>query len=182
LKKIRKLIGPDRELHVQVVAADVNGIVADAERIVSELGRNTSIKIPVSKAGIEAIRILSTKGYLVTATAVYTTMQGLLAVLAGARYIAVYCNRMENQNIDPAEVIGAVAQQIETGRYKSEILCASFKNIRQVVEAYESGAQGCTVSFDLLETALEFPSILKAVSDFNADWKDIHGEKTVSEL
>ena len=42
LKEIREFIGKDAELHVQVIASKAEGMTEDAERILKELGDNTS--------------------------------------------------------------------------------------------------------------------------------------------
>ncbi|NBK20886.1 MAG: fructose-bisphosphate aldolase, partial [Spirochaetia bacterium] len=81
MKAIRTLIGHERSLHVQVVAETCPAIIAEAEKILSVLGEETFIKIPVTEEGLQAIRILSSRGISVTATAVYTTIQGILAML-----------------------------------------------------------------------------------------------------
>ena len=70
------------------------------------VGSETYIKIPVSPAGLPAIKALAAEGAKITATAVYTTVQGMLAALAGADYIAVYFNRIEQIGEDPERVIG----------------------------------------------------------------------------
>jgi len=57
LLKIREIIG-EKQLHVQVSAADSEGMVKEAERIVSLLGKNTYVKIPAVEEGIRAIKIL----------------------------------------------------------------------------------------------------------------------------
>ena len=46
----------------------------------------------------------------------------------------------------------------------------------QVTDAFESGAQAATMGVDIIETALNLPSIQKAVDDFQLDWEVIHGK------
>jgi len=182
LQKIQEIIGSSRTLHIQVTATSVEGILKDAEALVRQFGKEIYIKIPVSKTGIEAIKILSEKGYNITATAVYTTMQGLLALMAGAKYIAIYYNRMNNLDIDPNRVIKNISLEIDKGNYNCEIIAASFKNVKQVTDAYYYGATSCTISFILAETILEVPSISKAVGDFTEDWNSIYPDCNLSDL
>jgi hypothetical protein len=87
LAKVKALCGPERSLHVQVVSETTEEIVKEAHDILDRLGKDTFIKIPVSAAGLPAIKILAAEGVKITATAIYSTMQGILAVLAGAYYI-----------------------------------------------------------------------------------------------
>jgi len=83
LTEIRQFIGAEAELHVQVIAADADGMVRDGHRIVEVLGRNTYVKVPTTKEGLKAMKALHSEGIHVTATAIYTQMQAYLAAKAG---------------------------------------------------------------------------------------------------
>ncbi|WP_404388057.1 fructose-6-phosphate aldolase [Ligilactobacillus animalis] len=171
LKKVRELIGPQPSLHVQVVAKDTAGIVAEAKKLQAELGGNLYIKIPVTQEGLVAIKQLKQADFKVTATAIYTTMQGLLALEAGADYLAPYYNRMENLDTDPVALIAQLASAREKSTQKGKILAASFKNASQVTKALGAGAQAVTAGSDIYAASLADPAIAKAVSDFAIDWK-----------
>ena len=171
IRQVRDLVGDTVPIHVQVIAQDYEGILADAARIRQECGPGTYIKVPTTKEGLAAIQSLKNDGYFVTATAIYTAFQGLLAIEAGADYLAPYFNRMENLDIDPEMVIGQLWQVIEREKKSCKILAASFKNVGQVSRAVAAGAQAVTVSPDLLEAGLAHPSIAKAVDDFAKDWE-----------
>ena len=118
IHEVREIIGEAPSIHVQVVAKDYDGILKDAAKIRQECGGNVFIKVPVTPEGLAAIKTLKSEGYKITATAIYTVFQGLLAIEAGADYLAPYYNRMENLNIDSAQVI---AQLAECNRKKSFI-------------------------------------------------------------
>lgn len=170
-RQVRAIIGPEASLHVQVVAPDYEGILADAAKIKAECGDNVFVKIPVTTEGLVAIKTLKSEGYKITATAIYTTFQGLLAIEAGADYLAPYYNRMENLNIDPEAVIGQLAEAIDRDCSESKILAASFKNVAQVNRAFAQGAHAITAGADVFEVAFAMPSIAKTVNDFAADWQ-----------
>lgn len=179
LKEVRRIIGLDASLHVQVVAKDYQGILRDAQKIRQETDEQIYIKIPVTPDGLAAIKTLKTQGYNITATAIYTTMQGLLAISAGADYLAPYYNRMENLSIDSGQVIKELAQAIERMGSSSKILAASFKNVAQVTNALAQGAQTVTAGPDVFEAAFAMPSIDKAVADFAADWQACQGKDSI---
>jgi transaldolase len=132
--------------------------------------------------GIKAIKQLKARNVHVTATAIYSKMQGFLAIEAGADYIAPYYNRMENMGLDPEDIIASFAEMIDQYGYQTDILAASFKNAGQVDKAYLAGAQTATMDPAILINALEQPYISRAVADFDADWKSIYGERTIAEL
>lgn len=176
LNKMKALCGTERSLHVQVVATTTRGILEDAHTILSVLGRETYIKVPVSEAGLPAIKQLAAEGVNVTATAVYSTMQGILAVLAGAKYVAVYYNRMENNCVDPNQVIRELRSFIDNCGSDAKVLGASFKNVCQVTSAYENGAQSVTVAPELITSALGMASIGGAVDAFTTDFESVYGK------
>ena len=183
LKTIRSIIGSERTLHVQVVAQSCGRIVEEAERIHEKIDDQVYIKIPVSEEGLKAMKILKAKGFRITATCIYTKIQGDLAILAGADYIAPYFNRMENMSIDPRATIRHFAEFIDRCAANTKILAASFKNVGQVTDAFGSGAHCVTLNPDLLHDALGAAFIQDAVDRFADDWYSIYGDgKLITDL
>lgn len=181
-REIRQIIGMDKTLHVQVLAEEAEGMIAEAKAILANIDDQVFIKIPTTPQGLKAMRLLKAEGVGITATAIYTKMQGLLAMEAGADFIAPYFNRMQNLDINPYEVITTFAQMIKEYNYSTKILAASFKNMGQVNAAFECGAQAATLAPALLVDAFKMPSIQKAVDDFAADWEKIFGKVSIADL
>ena len=179
MKRIRSLIGEERSLHVQVVSQDCDTILRESERILNVLGDATYIKIPVTEEGLKAIRILSGRNVSITATAIYTTFQGILAMLSGARYLAVYYNRMLNIDIDAPRVIKELSGLLWANTTRTQVLSASFKNISEITTAFACGSSCCTVPPHLLTTALTMPSVTDAVDAFSQDWEGVYGTSTL---
>ncbi len=174
-RKIRQIIGPDRTLHIQVLAQDADGIVADAHRLLDQVDGKVYAKIPTTEQGIRAMRLLKEQGIGVTATAIYSKTQGMLAIAAGADYIAPYFNRMESLDIDTSATIKSLARFIDRHSASCKIMAASFKNVAQVSAAFEAGAAAVTVPPALLRAALGAPDVTEAVSTFTSDWYQTFG-------
>jgi TalC/MipB family fructose-6-phosphate aldolase len=179
---IRDTIGLEKTLHVQVIGQDYDAIMKDAHAILDRIGHDVYIKIPVTMHGLKAIKALKKESVRITATAVYQTAQALLALEAGADYVAPYYNRMMNMEIDADRVIGDTAAMIAKYGYQTQILAASFKNMAQVNRAFEMGAQAATLQPQLLYDIFEMPAIQKAVDAFSEDWKKAFGSKTPADL
>lgn len=182
MKEIRKIIGRDRSLHVQVVAKDTEGMLQDAYAILENIDDKVFIKIPTTEDGLRAIMKLKSEGIGVTATAIYTTFQGYAAIQAGADYIAAYRNRMESLDINFNEAIKSFRQMIDDNHLQSRILAASFKNIRQVNLAFMAGAHTATVQPELLHKSFQMPMVDQAVDDFAKDWQEIFGDHCIADL
>lgn len=175
-KEIRKMIGMDKTLHIQVVGKTYEEILKDARAILKNVDEKVYIKIPVTEEGLKAMSTLKKEGVNITATAIYTKMQGFLAIVAGADYIVPYFNRMENMDIDAKDAIQSFSQIIQEYDYKAKVLAASFKNMKQVNDAFIYGAQKVTIVPSLLKDGFKMPSIKKAVDDFITDWESIFGK------
>lgn len=179
---IRALIGEKRDLHVQLTARDASTMIKEAHHLCSKLGDQTFLAVPVTEEGLKVIKILASEGLQVTASTVFSTMQGILAMLSGARYIAVFYDRMLNLDIDASRVIRELASLLWTNTSSTQVLAASFRNVAEVTTAYASGAGCCTVKPELLSTGLAMPSIRKAVQDFAEDWRKVYGDKALLDL
>lgn len=176
LKKIRDLIGFDAELHVQAVSEKAEDMVKEAEKIVSELGENTFVKIPTVPEGLKAMKILKAEGYSVTATAIYTPMQAYLAAKAGADYVAPYVNRIDNLGADGVETTMKIQNILESHGFDTQILAASFKNSQQVQALCEYGIGAATAATDIIEGLIKNASVTAAVQAFTDDFQTLCGK------
>lgn len=181
LKEIREFIGSEAELHVQAVAETAEGMIEDAHRIVSELGKNTYVKIPSVPEGFKAMKALHAEGISITATAIYTPLQGFLAGKCGASYAAPYINRIDNMGYNGIQVAKQIHDIFKKNDLKTEVLAASFKNSQQVLELCEYGVSASTVAPDVIEGLVKNKAITAAIDDFVKDFEGLVGEgKTMS--
>lgn len=175
LKEIRAFIGPEADLHVQVIALDAEGMLTDARRILKELGDRTYVKVPVTREGLKAIKALAKEGVNITATAIYTPMQAFLAAKAGARYAAPYVNRIDNLGANGIRAAEEIHDIFQKNGLKAEVLAASFKNSQQVLELCEYGVGACTVSPDVIEGLIRNDAVTMAVQAFVKDFEGLCG-------
>lgn len=176
LEEIRRLIGPDRELHVQVVSRKAEGMIEEARIIRERLGKETYIKIPVNHEGIKAMKKLSHDEVRLTATAVYSPLQAYLAMQAGADYVAPYINRIDNLGGDGIDTALEIESMFRQNESKTQVLAASFKNCRQFLAMAEAGIGGATVSVEVLDEMLRNPAVDQAVDAFISDFEDLAGK------
>ena len=181
LREIREFIGSEAELHVQAVAKTAEGMIEDAHRIIAELGTNTYVKIPAVPEGFKAMKELNKEGILITATAIYTPLQGFLAGKCGASYAAPYINRIDNMGYNGIQVAKQMHDIFKKNNLKTEVLAASFKNSQQVLELCEYGVGASTVAPEVIEGLVKNPAITAAIEDFVKDFETLAGEgKTMS--
>ncbi|MCR5756630.1 MAG: fructose-6-phosphate aldolase [Selenomonas sp.] len=183
LKDIRSIIGSKAQLHVQVIARQAEVMVEDAKRIREELGASTYIKVPAVEEGFKAMKKLAAQGVNVTATAIYTPMQGFLAAKCGAKYAAPYVNRIDNMGYNGIQVAKEIHDIFQNNHCGTEILAASFKNSQQVLELCQYGVGAATVAGDIILGFVKNAAINSAVEDFIADFEQLTGQgKTMQDI
>ena len=176
LYEIRETIG-DLELHVQVTTDDYMDMIREAEAILGLLGNNnTFIKIPVTANGLRAIEELAQRKVLVTATAIVTPTQAMLASEAGATFVAPYVGRCTRHGGDGIKLVQDIDKLFALGESQTAILAASFKTVDEVLAVALSGAEAATIGPDLLEKLIEHPVTESSIEGFAADWENSFGK------
>lgn len=177
LKELKEFTYGKYEVHVQTTESEVEKIVEEAKKLRDYFGESFYIKIPVTKSGLEAMKLCSKEDIRVTATAILTPMQALAAAKNGANYVAPYVNRMENVGQDAKEAILEISNLLID--YPTEILAASFKNVKQVQDILRYGAEAVTIAPEIIEASIWHPYTDKSVFDFEKDWGNRFGDKKI---
>jgi fructose-6-phosphate aldolase 2 len=176
LKEIREIIGEDKMLHVQAVSLKAEDIVKEAEYLKEAIGGNLYIKVPVVPEGIKAMKILKEKGIKITATAIFTAQQALMAAVSGAEFVAPYVNRIDNITGNGVEVVAQIVQLFDIHNIAAKVLAASFKNVQQVHEVALAGGQSVTVNAEVIDGLLSHPLTDWSINQFLTDWEGVYGK------
>ena len=182
LKEIRKIIGPDKEFHVQTTETEYDKVVEEALAIVKLLGKNTFVKIPISDIGLRATKTLTDMGIGVTVTAVLSAAQAMLASNAGANYVAPYISRSENLCADGVGTVADIAKIFEHSGSSTQILAASFKTAKEVLDVAVEGCHAATISSDIMKMLISHTTTDTSIAGFASDWLKAFGAKSLREL
>ena len=174
LPALRSLIGPDKILFAQVMADKAEDMVKEAEQL-QTLDHQLVVKVPVTAEGLLAIQQLKTRNITTLGTAVYSPMQALLAALAGASYVAPYVNRIDAQGGSGIKCVQELQQLLTLHAPHCQILAASFKTPRQVLDCLLAGCTSITLPIDVAEQLIRSPAVDAAITQFNQDWHQAFG-------
>lgn len=172
---IQELVGTGM-VHVQMISAETDDMVREAKKYRSyfDFGDNFYAKIPVTPNGYKAMRILKDAGINVTATAIFTQQQALVAMKAGADFVAPYVSRLDNISSHGIEVVGDIVQNIHEYGLDSKVLAASFKTVDQIYRTSMAGAHSATISPELLHQLIKHPMTDISVKQFEADAEGLY--------
>ncbi|SCC67684.1 fructose-6-phosphate aldolase [Kosakonia oryziphila] len=174
LPRLQNAIGPDGTLFAQVMSRDVEGMVSEARRF-NNAFPGIVVKIPVTTEGLAAIKQLKKEDIVTLGTAVYSAAQGLLAALAGAKYIAPYVNRVDAQGGDGIRMVQELQTLLKLHAPQSKVLAASFKTPRQALDCLLAGCEAITLPLDVAQQILNTPAVESAIEKFEQDWKTAFG-------
>lgn len=175
INSILKIIG-DGMIHVQVISENAEDIVREAKTYKSyfDLGDNYYAKIPVIPEGYKAMRMLKDAGINVTATAVFTQQQALVASRSGADYVAPYVSRLDNISSHGIEVVSDIVQNTLDFELDTKVLAASFKTVDQIYRVSMSRAHSATISPELLKQLIRHPMTDISVKTFIEEGKGLY--------
>lgn len=182
LKEIRKIIGEEKELHVQITETEYEKIIEEAHAIVDFLGKNTYVKIPVTDVGLRATKTLSEQGIGVTVTAVLTAAQAMLASNAGASYVAPYISRSENLCADGIGTVEDISEIFDISGTSTQILAASFKTAKEVLDVAVVGCHAATIGSSIMKMLISHTTTDTSIVGFAKDWKKAFGNTTLLSL
>lgn len=163
-------------VHVQMISAESDDMVREAKKYRSyfDFGDNFYAKIPVTSNGYRAIRILKDAGINVTATAIFTQQQALVAMKAGADFVAPYVSRLDNISSHGIEVVGDIVKNIAIYDLKGKVLAASFKTVDQIYRVSMAGAHSATIGPELLHQLIKHPMTDIGVNQFEIDSEGLY--------
>lgn len=179
MKETLEILGPNRTLHMQMVGRTQTQLVKDAQFVWREISPAIYAKIPTIEAGFQAIHHLKQENpnCRITATAVYSKMQAFLAIDAKADYIAIYTDRSENVGVNPFDIITSSRNYVDRTGSKTKIMASSIKNLQQITDAIDAGADAVTFATGILAKSFANASVKQAVDAFTEDWIELYGRE-----
>jgi len=139
-------------------------------RALARIAPNVAVKIPVGVEGLKATKQLDGEGIAVNMTLVFSAGQALLAAKAGARFVSPFIGRLDDVSEDGMALIEEIVQIFENYRTKTEVIVASIRHPRHVIEAARIGADIATVPFAVMQKLVRHPLTDAGVERFLADW------------
>jgi transaldolase len=159
----------------EVVAVDTDGMREEGRKLAA-IHDNIVVKVPLTEAGLRACRGLRSEGIRVNVTLCFSSPQALLAAKAGATYISPFVGRLDDVGHDGMELVEEIRHVYDEFGLETEILAASLRHPRHVVEAMRIGADCATLPPKVLYQLLEHPLTERGLEQFLADWGEV-GQK-----
>ena len=154
----------------EVAATDAETMLAEGRRL-AEIASNIAVKVPLTMDGLKACRSLADDGIMVNVTLCFSPSQAILAAKAGAAFVSPFVGRLDDISTDGMTLIEDIVQIYDNyDAFRTEVLVASIRHPRHIVDAAKIGADVCTVPPDVLRKIARHPLTDKGLEAFIADW------------
>ena len=171
--EIAKLVNP-LPVSVEVGTNDREGMLTQG-RDIATWAPNINVKITIHGPNGEldnlpVIHELETKHNIrVNVTAMMSVQQCLLAALAGATYVSIFCGRVNNMGYDSVNEIRILRRLLDQHQLKARIIAASTREIINVVQWLDAGAHIVTVVPQFMDGMIVHPYSKETVKMFLDD-------------
>jgi len=166
---------------VETVQTQADMMVREGVALRELLGEAFSVKLPVCREGLKALRELKAQGVQVTMTAVFSAQQALVCARGGADYVAPYVNRMDEIG-NGCETVARIVRMLNVHGLPTRVLSASFRNVEQVNRVAEAGCHFVTLPPAFFEKLYWHPVTDAVADNFERDWKQAFDGKMPMDL
>lgn len=159
-------------ISAEVIALDFEGMLAEA-RILAKIHPNIVVKIPMTEAGLAAVKVLTSEKVKTNVTLVFSAVQALLAARAGATYVSPFIGRLDDIGENGLKLLEDISDIFVVHELDTKVIAASIRNPVHVTEAAKIGADCATVPFNVLRQLFKHPLTDAGIEKFLADWKKL---------
>jgi transaldolase len=156
----------------EVVSTTCDEMMVEA-RDLAALRPNIVVKIPLLAEGLKAVKICTAEGIDTNVTLCFSPTQALLAAKAGATYISPFVGRVDDVSGDGLQLVEEILEIYENYGFSTEVLVASVRHPRHVLEAAKLGAHVATCPLSVLLQLTRHPLTDAGLAKFLDDWKKV---------
>lgn len=164
----------DGDVSAEVIATDYEGMIKEGE-VLAALHPQITVKVPMIKEGIKAIKYFSGKGIKTNCTLVFSPGQALLAAKAGATYVSPFIGRLDDVSSDGINLVYQIVDMYNYYGFQTEVLAASLRHTQHIIQCVEAGADVITAPLSAILGLLNHPLTDLGLEKFLADYKKLNG-------
>ncbi len=162
----------DGPISAEAVSLEADKMVAEGEDL-AKLHKNVVVKLPMTRDGLKATKVLADKGIKVNMTLVFSPTQALLAAKVGAAYVSPFVGRLDDISHYGMDLVRQIMGIYNNYGFGTEVIVASVRNPLHVVDAALAGAHIATIPFSIIDQMVKHPLTDIGIEKFLADWKKL---------
>ncbi|MGD0021510.1 MAG: fructose-6-phosphate aldolase [Smithellaceae bacterium] len=166
---LKNVEGP---VSLEVMSQESRAMFAEGKKL-AQLGDNVVIKVPLCTEGLKATKMFAEAGIDVNQTLIFSPLQALMAAKAGAHYVSPFVGRLDDIAHNGMELVEQILAIYDNYGYETEVIVASIRHPRHVLDAALMGADIATIPFKVIAQLAQHPLTDKGIDSFLEDWKKV---------
>jgi len=162
----------DGPISAEAVSLEADKMVIEGLEL-AKIHKNIVVKLPMTKDGLKATKVLADQGIRVNVTLVFSASQALLAAKVGAAYVSPFVGRLDDISHYGMDLVEQVVTIFDNYGYPTEVIVASVRNPLHVVDAAMVGAHIATIPFSVIDQLVKHPLTDIGIEKFLSDWKKL---------
>jgi len=162
----------DGPISAEAVSLEADKMVAEGEDL-AKIHKNVVVKLPMTRDGLKATKVLADKGIKVNMTLVFSPTQALLAAKVGAAYVSPFVGRLDDISHYGMDLVRQIMAIYNNYGFGTEVIVASVRNPLHVVDAALAGAHIATIPFSVIDQMVKHPLTDIGIEKFLSDWKKV---------
>jgi transaldolase len=154
----------------EVVEVEAAAMIEEGRRLAA-IHEHVVVKCPLTRDGLKATRALADDDIRVNVTLCFSPTQALLAAKAGAAYISPFVGRLDDISYDGMALIQQIITIYENYGYPTEVLVASVRHPKHILDAALMGADVATIPYKAFDAMFNHPLTDAGLAAFLADWE-----------
>ena len=153
----------------EVTATDHPTMMEEGKYLAS-LAKNVAVKVPLTVDGLKTCKKLREQNIMVNVTLCFSAAQALLAAKAGANFISPFVGRLDDIGEKGMGLIEDIVIMYENYGFETEVLVASVRTKKHVIDAALIGAHVATLPPKVINELYKHELTDKGLKAFLDDW------------
>ncbi len=156
-------------ISVEVIATEFDSMVREAHELIS-IDPRIVVKLPATEMGLKVLHHLSSQEIKTNCTLVFSLLQAMAAMKAGATYVSPFVGRLEDSGEDGLGVVESIVNMKRQYGYSTQVLCASVRTKQHLQRCIELGVDIVTCPYSFVLSFYHHPLTEKGLENFLADY------------
>ena len=180
VREIGKVIGKQKEIHVEAFGENAKEIIENSKRIRKNCSNfNLVFKIPFSEEGVKASKYLIGKKYSTNLHLIFSISQAIISSSINSNYICPLIGRLDDIGHNAIDNLNKIIKSFKLNNSKTLVMGSSVRNLNHVIDCYQIGVDAVTIPMKVIKEMFNHPLTDTGIQLFR---KDLNQMKHISSI